>query len=137
MPTLCPGWNLVPRWRTKILPASTYSPPNFFTPSRWPALSRPLRDEPPAFLWAMLAYSFFFAGRFAGAFFVFSAPAADFAFAGALAEALFGLDFAGWSDAAAESSWAGALRAAALRAAVSAVAVSGSAEGWRPSVRIS
>jgi hypothetical protein len=26
------------------------SPPDFFTPRRRPALSRPLRDEPPAFL---------------------------------------------------------------------------------------
>src|SRR5687767_3943328 len=53
MPTLAPGWNLVPRWRTRMLPASTYSPPNFFTPRRRPALSRPLREEPPAFLCAM------------------------------------------------------------------------------------
>src|SRR6476646_9399798 len=37
-----------------ILPGNTISPPNFLTPSRRPALSRPLRDEPPAFLWAIL-----------------------------------------------------------------------------------
>src|SRR5215469_12663235 len=36
-----------------MLPAMTNSPPNFFTPKRRPALSRPLREEPPAFLWAM------------------------------------------------------------------------------------
>src|SRR5215208_4173511 len=36
-----------------MLPASTVSPPNFFTPRRRPALSRPLREEPPAFLCAM------------------------------------------------------------------------------------
>src|SRR5665213_2902009 len=29
------------------------SPPNFFTPRRWPAESRPLREEPPAFLCAI------------------------------------------------------------------------------------
>src|SRR5215471_21871605 len=36
-----------------MLPASTGSPPNFFTPSRWPGESRPLREEPPDFLWAI------------------------------------------------------------------------------------
>src|ERR1051326_1051268 len=35
-----------------MLPGSTISPPNFLTPSRFPALSRPLRDDPPAFLCA-------------------------------------------------------------------------------------
>src|SRR6516162_234937 len=34
-------------------PGITISPPNFLTPSRRPALSRPLRDEPPAFLCAI------------------------------------------------------------------------------------
>src|SRR5690349_16202299 len=37
-----------------MLPATTVSPPNFFTPKRRPALSRPLRDEPPAFLCAIV-----------------------------------------------------------------------------------
>src|SRR5256885_12768307 len=37
-----------------MLPGNTLSPPNFLTPSRRPPLSRPLRDEPPAFLWAIL-----------------------------------------------------------------------------------
>src|SRR5713226_913219 len=37
-----------------ILPGMTISPPNFLTPSRRPALSRPLREEPPAFLCAIL-----------------------------------------------------------------------------------
>src|ERR1051325_7776595 len=37
-----------------MLPGSTISPPNFLTPSRRPALSRPLRDEPPSFLLAIL-----------------------------------------------------------------------------------
>src|SRR6185295_19338598 len=36
-----------------ILPASTLWPPDFLTPSRRPAESRPLREEPPAFLCAM------------------------------------------------------------------------------------
>src|SRR5690242_3290575 len=36
-----------------MLPGTTISPPNFFTPSRRPALSRPLRDDPPAFLCAI------------------------------------------------------------------------------------
>src|SRR5437764_12757290 len=38
-----------------MLPGMTISPPNFLTPSRRPALSRPLRDEPPAFLCAILS----------------------------------------------------------------------------------
>src|SRR5438093_9501812 len=53
MPTCAPGWNLVPRWRTMMLPGTTISPPYFLTPSRRPRLSRPLRDEPPAFLCAI------------------------------------------------------------------------------------
>src|SRR5687767_8151178 len=36
-----------------MLPGITISPPNFLTPSRRPALSRPLREEPPAFLCAI------------------------------------------------------------------------------------
>src|SRR5205085_1475623 len=36
-----------------MLPGRTISPPNFLTPSRLPALSRPLREEPPAFLCAI------------------------------------------------------------------------------------
>src|SRR5438105_7101491 len=39
-----------------MLPARTASPPNFFTPRRFDSLSRPLRDEPPAFLCAMTDY---------------------------------------------------------------------------------
>src|SRR6202007_2055594 len=53
IPTCEPGWNLVPRWRTMILPGMTISPPNFLTPRRLPRLSRPLREEPPAFLCAI------------------------------------------------------------------------------------
>src|SRR5205809_5524592 len=54
MPTRSPGWNFVPRCRTMMLPGMTISPPNFLTPRRRPGLSRPLRDEPPAFLCAIL-----------------------------------------------------------------------------------
>ena len=38
-----------------MLPAAIASPPNIFTPSLWPGESRPLREEPPAFLCAMYA----------------------------------------------------------------------------------
>src|ERR1700761_1253442 len=36
-----------------MLPATTASPPNFLMPRRRPAVSRPLREEPPAFLCAI------------------------------------------------------------------------------------
>src|SRR5690606_4979563 len=52
-PTFCPGWNLVPRCRTRMWPASTRCPPNRFTPSRCAFESRPLRLEPTPFLCAM------------------------------------------------------------------------------------
>src|SRR5688500_20034394 len=80
MPTLSPGCHLVPRWRTMMLPARAAWLPNNFTPRRLLSLSRPLRDEPPAFLCAMLnyfAFGDFLAAALAGAaFFV------DWAFAG-------------------------------------------------------
>src|SRR5690606_17102313 len=53
MPTFAPGCHFVPRWRTIMLPATTRSPPNFFTPRRLDSESRPLRDDPPAFLCAI------------------------------------------------------------------------------------
>src|SRR5580704_10068627 len=53
MPSFAPGCHVVPRWRTRMLPPVTASPPNFFTPRRRPFESRPLRDEPPAFLCAI------------------------------------------------------------------------------------
>src|ERR1019366_4475573 len=56
-PTLRPACHLVPRWRARILPASTISPPVDFKPSRRPAESRPFREDPPAFLCAMSALS--------------------------------------------------------------------------------
>src|SRR5262249_56531460 len=58
MPTLLPGWKVVPRWRTMMLPAGTSWPPKRFTPRRWPGESRPLRELPPAFLCAIAGYSF-------------------------------------------------------------------------------
>src|SRR3569623_3789199 len=59
MPSPEPGCHWVPRWRIMMLPAMTFSAPNFLTPSRRPAVSRPLRDEPPAFLCAILLGSLF------------------------------------------------------------------------------
>src|SRR6188768_4243628 len=56
-----------------MLPAITASPPNFLTPRRRPAVSRPLREEPPAFLcairlapysWSALGAAFFLAAGF-------------------------------------------------------------------------
>src|SRR5690606_35094115 len=49
-----------------MLPASTASPPNFFTPRRLDSESRPLREEPPAFLCAIgvLLKSLYLLSRF-------------------------------------------------------------------------
>src|SRR5690606_41170271 len=44
-PTLSPGWNFVPRWRTRISPALTNWPPKRLTPRRWALESRPFRVE--------------------------------------------------------------------------------------------
>src|SRR5207342_1330080 len=60
-PTLSPGYHFVPRWRTMMLPARTVSLPNFFTPRRFDSESRPLREEPPAFLCAIAENSYFLA----------------------------------------------------------------------------
>src|SRR6185503_14708918 len=92
MPTPVPGCQVVPRWRMMMLPATTFSPPKAFTPSRRPAVSRPLRDEPPAFLWAMGDYSLSVLGfrGLAGAFLGFVSAAAASA-TGAAATAASGL----------------------------------------------
>src|SRR6266851_6491367 len=37
-----------------MLPGITLLPPKILTPRRWLFESRPLREEPPAFLWAMV-----------------------------------------------------------------------------------
>src|SRR4051812_12758240 len=76
-----------------MLPARTVSLPNFFTPRRLLWLSRPLRDEPPAFLCAMsnyFAFGVFLAAALAGAAFSVDPvlpflAAAGAAFLGALA----------------------------------------------------
>src|SRR5688500_20146900 len=52
-PTLRPGCHFVPHWRMMMLPATTFSPPNFFTPRYCGLLSRPVLDEPTPFLCAM------------------------------------------------------------------------------------
>src|SRR3954469_17452244 len=57
MPTFSPGCTRVPRWRIRMLPAETCSPPKRLTPSLLAWESRPLRELPPAFLCAM-SYSF-------------------------------------------------------------------------------
>src|SRR3954453_10253675 len=65
-----------------MLPARTVSLPNFFTPRRLLSLSRPLRDEPPAFLCAMsnyFAFGVFLAAALAGAAFFVEAALAGFA----------------------------------------------------------
>jgi hypothetical protein len=46
VPTFWPAVNLVPRCRTKMLPAVTNSPPYRLTPSLLLTLSRPLRTLP-------------------------------------------------------------------------------------------
>src|SRR5690606_33894664 len=49
-----------------MLPPTTSWPPNFFTPRRRPAESRPLRDEPPAFLCAISNYLLLLVGGLLG-----------------------------------------------------------------------
>src|ERR1700755_333886 len=53
-PTFLPGFHFVPRWRARMFPPSTRSPPNFFRPSRCAFESRPFRDEPTPFLCAIV-----------------------------------------------------------------------------------
>src|SRR5688572_30735270 len=75
-----------------MLPARAAWPPNNFTPRRLLSLSRPLRDEPPAFLCAIVdyfAFGDFLAAPLAGAaFFVDGALAAFLGAAAFLAGAL-------------------------------------------------
>src|SRR4051812_34785578 len=83
-----------------MLPARTVSLPNFFTPRRLLSLSRPLRDEPPAFLCAMtnyFAFGVFLAPPLAGAaFFVDGVSSAGLSF---FAAALGAVDALGSSGA--------------------------------------
>src|SRR5688572_29507204 len=90
MPTLSPGWKVLPRWRTMIVPLRTYCPSPRLTPSRLPALSRPFLLDEPAFLCAIgysldsafLAVLRRRAAGFAGASSVASALSAAFVAAG-------------------------------------------------------
>src|SRR6218665_2756996 len=61
-----------------MLPARTSSPPNFLRRRRRPAVSRPLRDEPPAFLCAirLAPYSLALGAAFLAAGFLVVAPSA-------------------------------------------------------------
>src|SRR3546814_17287113 len=104
-----------------MLPGTTASPPNFLTPRRRPAESRPLRELPPAFLCAMAQSSFFLAAGFLAAGFLLAAFLAG-AF---LAAVFFGAAFFAGAFCAPASSDFGS---AALR---------GLASGFLPSVRIS
>src|SRR4051794_3370022 len=56
-PTPAPGWNLVPRWRTRISPALTTWPPKRLTPRNCGLESRPLRELEAPFLCAMVSHS--------------------------------------------------------------------------------
>src|SRR5690606_4763093 len=99
-----------------MLPATTASPPNFFTPRRRPAVSRPLRDEPPACLCAIsgapYSLSALGAAFLAGAFFAgFSAAASS-----VLAAAFFGAAFLAGALAGASAASAAAATLAAFGA---------------------
>ena len=61
MPTFTPGWNFVPRCRTRIVPAVTAVPSNVFTPRRCAWESRPLRVEPPPLVFDIRERSYAFA----------------------------------------------------------------------------
>src|SRR5688500_1565423 len=102
MPTFGPGWNVLPRWRTMIVPDRTYWPSPRLTPSRLPALSRPFLLDEPAFLCA-IDYSFdsaFLAGlRRRGAGFAGASSVAS-AFAAAGLRVRFGFSAASASGAA-------------------------------------
>src|SRR6185312_6293291 len=113
-----------------MLPAITFSPPNFLTPRRRPAVSRPLRDEPPAFLCAirLAPYSLSALGAafFAGAFLAAGLSPSVFLAAAFLAGA-FLAGFAAASSAAGAAAFgavalAGAFLADALRAGFGASA---------------
>src|SRR3954447_14307125 len=82
-PVPSPGRKRVPRWRTMISPPLTRWPANTLTPSIFGVESRPLRDEPSPFLWAIYEPSFF-ARDFAAGF-----RAGFFGAAGFLAEGFF------------------------------------------------
>src|SRR5688572_4952429 len=121
-----------------MLPAITLWPPDFLRPSLRPAESRPLRDDPPAFLCAMawLPY-FFFAGLAAGfRETVFAGLAAGLraGFVSFLASAFFGSGFfTGAGFLSAFSALAGSGFVSAFFGSGFAAAI----DGFLPSVRIS
>src|SRR3954447_18414670 len=117
-----------------MLPARTVSLPNFFTPRRLLSLSRPLRDDPPAFLCAMSNYFFgdFLAAPLAGAAF-FVDPDSALALAGAAffaagfsppaAFSLFGAGFSvGVPATALSSCWSAVVSTASFAGAAAAFA---------------
>src|SRR6266849_10261198 len=53
-PTFSPGFTLVPRWRTMMVPPGTSCPPKAFTPSRCALESRPFLELPKPFLCAIV-----------------------------------------------------------------------------------
>src|SRR5207253_105265 len=55
--TFSPGWKFVSRCLTRMLPAVTNSPAKRFTPKYLGPESRPLREEPTPFLWAIRSLS--------------------------------------------------------------------------------
>src|SRR3954468_16434107 len=108
-----------------MLPARTVSLPNFFTPSRLLSLSRPLRDDPPAFLCAMTKYGPDYLPLGA-----FLAPLAGAAFFvdGVLAVGLsFAPPFAAFGGAS--TLWAGGLAAASSLGAGFSVGVDSTSAG--------
>src|SRR6185312_9624292 len=113
-----------------MLPAITFSPPNFLTPRRRPAVSRPLRDDPPAFLCAIrlapYSLSAFGAAFLAGAFLAAGlSPSVFFAaafFAGAFLAGLAAASSAAGAAALGAATLAGAFFAGALRAGLGASA---------------
>src|SRR4051812_20632969 len=142
-----------------MLPGITASPPNFLTPRRRPAVSRPLREEPPAFLCAIgsspYSWSTFGAAFLAAAFFSVAglSPASAAAFfgaaflAGALAlaagassaagAAFLAAAFFGAAFAAGASVTAAVPAAAAARFSPRALAISSTwVVGFAPPVRI-
>src|SRR5215470_1038765 len=119
-----------------MLPASTISPPNDFTPRRRPAESRPLRDDPPAFLWAMvlLRSSVFYRDSAANAhhFLLSLSSGADFAAAGffaAVFAGFFAAVFAALGFAVASACAAGAASASTADAAAGPAAAASSVAG--------
>src|SRR4029077_11610232 len=123
-----------------ILPASTSWPPYFLTPRRRPALSRPLRELPPAFLCAMAVAPYFFFLAPDLALPDLAPPDLPSPLAGFLARASLGcavrpVGLAAFFLAVLVSSSSSALGAFACLAGLGAASLRG--EGLAPSVRIS